>query len=273
MITPPSGLNTVFSLASVSTELPARMPSSRLITVPSSSVTGAIWRVEATLAAGPRRPSRASRRRTRRPGCGRSPTARRSSPRRRPGSGTRRRSGPGTGRRTGSAPPRRVEPIGTRDIDSTPPATTTSYWPAISPAAAKCTDCWLDPHWRSMRHAGDRLRPARGQHGGARDVQRLLADLGHAAPDDVVDQRRVDARALRPASSARARTGRPGAPPTDRRCACRPASGRPPRSLRPAWSAPLLDLLCSSTPTAPASPYGRFRALNSVRWGIGTGPG
>jgi hypothetical protein len=41
------------------------------------------------------------------------------------------------------------EPIGTRLIDSTPPATTTSYWPLTRPAAAKCTDCWLDPHWRS----------------------------------------------------------------------------------------------------------------------------
>src|SRR3954470_22590331 len=34
-------------------------------------------------------------------------------------------------------------------MDSTPPATTTSYCPAISPAAAKCTDCWLEPHCRS----------------------------------------------------------------------------------------------------------------------------
>ncbi len=41
------------------------------------------------------------------------------------------------------------EPIGTRLIDSTPPATTTSYWPLTRPAAAKWTDCWLDPHCRS----------------------------------------------------------------------------------------------------------------------------
>src|SRR3954452_4293799 len=40
-------------------------------------------------------------------------------------------------------------PIGMRLIDSTPPATTTSYCPAISPAAAKCTDCCEDPHCRS----------------------------------------------------------------------------------------------------------------------------
>src|SRR4051794_37634366 len=42
-----------------------------------------------------------------------------------------------------------VEPMGTRLIDSTPPATTTSYWPAIRPAAAKCTDCCEEPHCRS----------------------------------------------------------------------------------------------------------------------------
>src|SRR5579863_8764978 len=39
--------------------------------------------------------------------------------------------------------------MGTRDMLSTPPATTTSYWPEISPAAAKCTACWDEPHWRS----------------------------------------------------------------------------------------------------------------------------
>src|SRR5215210_1265453 len=35
-------------------------------------------------------------------------------------------------------------------MDSTPPATTMSYCPATIPAAAKCTDCWLEPHWRSI---------------------------------------------------------------------------------------------------------------------------
>src|SRR5215468_3676182 len=41
------------------------------------------------------------------------------------------------------------DPIGTRLIDSTPPATTTSYWPLVRPAAAKCTDCCDEPHCRS----------------------------------------------------------------------------------------------------------------------------
>src|SRR4051812_22037463 len=44
--------------------------------------------------------------------------------------------------------------MGTRDMDSTPPATTTSYCPAINPAAAECTDCWDEPHWRSMVKPG-----------------------------------------------------------------------------------------------------------------------
>ena len=45
-------------------------------------------------------------------------------------------------------------------------------------------------------HAGNALRPARREHRGAGDVERLLAGLHDAAPDDVVDERRVDARAL-----------------------------------------------------------------------------
>ena len=32
---------------------------------------------------------------------------------------------------------------------SAPPAMATSYWPQIRPAAAKWTDCWDEPHWRS----------------------------------------------------------------------------------------------------------------------------
>ena len=46
-------------------------------------------------------------------------------------------------------PLRMVAPIGTRVIDSTPAATTTSYAPAITPWAAKCRACWPDPHCRS----------------------------------------------------------------------------------------------------------------------------
>jgi hypothetical protein len=45
-------------------------------------------------------------------------------------------------------------PSGTRLIDSTPPTITMSLSPAAIPAAAKCTACWLEPHWRSMVVAG-----------------------------------------------------------------------------------------------------------------------
>jgi len=46
------------------------------------------------------------------------------------------------------------------------------------------------------RGAGDRLRPTCGKDRRARDVEGLLADLHHAAPDHVIDQHRVDAGAL-----------------------------------------------------------------------------
>ena len=42
-----------------------------------------------------------------------------------------------------------VLPIGVRDMTSTPPATATSYCPLSTPAAAKWTACWEDPHCRS----------------------------------------------------------------------------------------------------------------------------
>ena len=38
------------------------------------------------------------------------------------------------------------DPIGTRDMFSTPAAMTTSYAPAITPWAAKCADCCDEPH-------------------------------------------------------------------------------------------------------------------------------
>mmetsp|Transcript_47398 Transcript_47398/g.101395 ORF Transcript_47398/g.101395 Transcript_47398/m.101395 type:complete len:385 (+) Transcript_47398:199-1353(+) len=51
-------------------------------------------------------------------------------------------------------PARMLEPIGTRDIISTPPAMTTSCTPDITAWAAKWMDCWEDPHWRSTLHPG-----------------------------------------------------------------------------------------------------------------------
>src|SRR5215218_2330602 len=49
-----------------------------------------------------------------------------------------------------AVPSPRAAPIGTRLIDSTPPATTTSAWPLITVAAAKATACCDEPHWRSI---------------------------------------------------------------------------------------------------------------------------
>ena len=45
--------------------------------------------------------------------------------------------------------PTALEPIGTRVMCSIPPAITTSYWPAITPIAAKLAACWPEPHIRS----------------------------------------------------------------------------------------------------------------------------
>src|SRR4051794_26782125 len=83
------------------------------------------------------------------------------------------------------------EPIGVRDMTSTPPATARSYCPETTPAAAKWTDCWRTA-LAVDRRARDRLRPAGRQDRSAGDVEGLLADLHDAAPDDVVDQCRVD---------------------------------------------------------------------------------
>ena len=45
-------------------------------------------------------------------------------------------------------------PIGTRVMLSTPAATTMSWVPLITAWAAKWTDCWELPHWRSIETAG-----------------------------------------------------------------------------------------------------------------------
>jgi hypothetical protein len=45
-------------------------------------------------------------------------------------------------------------PIGTRVIDSTPAAITTSIVPDITAWAAKCSACCEEPHWRSIEVPG-----------------------------------------------------------------------------------------------------------------------
>ena len=87
-------------------------------------------------------------------------------------------------------------PIGTRVMFSTPAAITTSYAPAITPCAAKCAACWDDPHWRSTEVPTTVSGKPGRERGVAADVHRLVPDLHDAAHDHVLDERRVDARAL-----------------------------------------------------------------------------
>ena len=78
----------------------------------------------------------------------------------------------------------------------TPPATTRSWVPLITPWAAKCTACCDEPHWRSMVVPGTCSgSPATSQHG-AGDVAGLGADGVDAAEHDVLDGARVDAGAV-----------------------------------------------------------------------------
>ena len=157
----PSGLNAGLILAIDSSEPPRRTPSSVSTTVPSSSLTGAIWpakRPPSMAAAAFAWEAREN-----------SSSCVRDSPQRSAiisapipwfgGTSWKRVCRPDP---NGLAPPAPIDaPIGTRLIDSTPPATTTSYWPLARPAAAKWTDCWLDPHCRSMVTPGtDSGQPA-----------------------------------------------------------------------------------------------------------------
>ena len=84
-----------------------------------------------------------------------------------------------------SAP--RFEPIGTRDIDSTPAATTTSRWPAWIAAAALNAACIDEPHWRSTVVAATVSGQPATSAAIATDVERLLADLRHAPHLHVLD--------------------------------------------------------------------------------------
>ena len=142
----------------------------------------------------PRRSARASARRTR-PALPGEPPARgdelgadalvESSFGNSPPSGPRR-SAPAPGPERPPAP--RPEPSGTRVIDSTPPATTTSYCPAMTMPAAKSNGLLRRPAGPVHRDAGHRVGPARRQHRVAPHLRRLVADLVDAPPDDVVDR-------------------------------------------------------------------------------------
>src|SRR3954453_17201494 len=85
---------------------------------------------------------------------------------------------------------------------STPEPTTTSWMPAAIRAAPKVTACWAEAHWRGGAARGVAVRPRRLdrepllQPRVAGDVEGLLAELRHAAGDDVLDLGRIDARAV-----------------------------------------------------------------------------
>ena len=81
----------------------------------------------------------------------------------------------------------RFEPIGTRDIISTPPEMTRSSWPDHTAAAALKFVCIDEPHCRSTVVAAHRDGPAGGERDVAADVPGLLVDLRHAAPLEILD--------------------------------------------------------------------------------------
>ena len=82
--------------------------------------------------------------------------------------------------------------IGMALMFCTPPATTRSWVPDMTPCAAKCTACWEEPHWRSMVTPGTWSGRPGDEPGRAGDVARLGADGVAAAEDHVVDGARVD---------------------------------------------------------------------------------
>jgi len=86
--------------------------------------------------------------------------------------------------------------MGTRVIDSTPPAMVMSHTPDWMRFAAKWIPCWLEPHCRSTVVAGSGDGKAGGEPCVAPDVETLLAGLGHATEYDVFNLLGCDARAL-----------------------------------------------------------------------------
>ena len=96
----------------------------------------------------------------------------------------------------GPTPPRAFVDIGARVMDSTPHAIARSYAPAITPCATKCAACCDEPHCRSTLVAGTCHGQPGRDPGVAGHVAALLARLGDATADDVVDEAGVDVDAL-----------------------------------------------------------------------------
>ena len=83
------------------------------------------------------------------------------------------------------APP--SEPIGTRDIDSTPPANTRSSQPDATFWAATLTASRPDAQKRFSCTPGTGVREPRLDRRGLGDVATLIADRRDDAEDDVID--------------------------------------------------------------------------------------
>ena len=91
---------------------------------------------------------------------------------------------------------RPLEPIGTRLITSTPPARAESTAPLPTRAVARLVACCDEPHWVSTVVLATDEREPGAEPRGAADVEGLLADLAHAAGDDLADRGGIDARPL-----------------------------------------------------------------------------
>ena len=91
--------------------------------------------------------------------------------------------------------PRSV-PIGTRDMDSTPPATTRSSQPERTFCAAMFTASSPEAQKRLSCTPEARIVPAGGERGGLGDAAALLAHRRDAAHDHVVHLRGVEVVAL-----------------------------------------------------------------------------
>ena len=122
-----------------------------------------------------------------------------------------------SGGRSRPAPPRRAAPA---HIDSTPQTSATSTTPAFTSVGREVRRLLRRAALRSRRCGRDREREARAEPRGARDVERLLADLAHAAADDLTDERGIDARPFDRGLLHTGRAGRRDARSRDRRCAC-----------------------------------------------------
>ncbi len=83
-------------------------------------------------------------------------------------------------------------------------------WCRRRPCRHQVADCWPEPHWASMVVAGVLGEPG-VQPGRADHVVGLLAGLGDAAADDLVDQLRVDPGPLGAAPAGLSPAARPRA--------------------------------------------------------------